>query len=126
MLLSLLQVLCATPPRAGVSPIPLPCQSVDSGRLIDILVQRARATDEFTRLTAVTWVSGRDGGGARGGWLTQPPACLAEFLVGKMPGRRMCLLSFSEIEMWCLTLPRRSAVSILFPTAPPVGVGTTS
>jgi vacuole morphology and inheritance protein 14 len=31
--------------------------SVDYRRMTEILVQRASAPDEFTRLTAVTWVS---------------------------------------------------------------------
>ena len=32
-------------------------KSVDYGRMAEILVQRAASADEFTRLTAVTWVS---------------------------------------------------------------------
>lgn len=31
-------------------------QSVDYGRMAEILVQRAGSTDEFTRLTSITWV----------------------------------------------------------------------
>lgn len=31
-------------------------KSVDYGRMAEILVQRAEATDEFTRQTAITWV----------------------------------------------------------------------
>lgn len=31
-------------------------KSVDYGRMAEILVQRAAATDEFTKLTAITWV----------------------------------------------------------------------
>lgn len=31
-------------------------QSVDYGRMAEILVQRAGSQDEFTRLTAITWV----------------------------------------------------------------------
>jgi hypothetical protein len=33
-------------------------KSVDYGRMAEILVQRAGSSDEFTRLTAITWVSG--------------------------------------------------------------------
>ena len=33
-------------------------KSVDYGRMAEILVQRAGSPDEFTRLTAITWVSG--------------------------------------------------------------------
>ena len=32
-------------------------KSVDYGRMAEILVQRAGSVDEFTRLTAITWVS---------------------------------------------------------------------
>lgn len=32
-------------------------KSVDYGRMAEILVQRAASPDEFTRLTAITWVS---------------------------------------------------------------------
>jgi hypothetical protein len=32
-------------------------KSVDYGRMAEILVQRAASLDEFTRLTAITWVS---------------------------------------------------------------------
>jgi hypothetical protein len=32
-------------------------QSVDYGRMVEILVQRAASADEFTRLTSITWVS---------------------------------------------------------------------
>lgn len=32
-------------------------KSVDYGRMAEILVQRAGSQDEFTRLTAITWVS---------------------------------------------------------------------
>ena len=32
-------------------------KSVDYGRMAEILVQRAASHDEFTRLTAITWVS---------------------------------------------------------------------
>ena len=32
-------------------------KSVDYGRMAEILVQRAGSPDEFTRLTAITWVS---------------------------------------------------------------------
>lgn len=31
-------------------------KSVDYGRMAEILVQRAASPDEFTRLTAITWV----------------------------------------------------------------------
>lgn len=31
-------------------------KSVDYGRMAEILVQRASSPDEFTRLTAITWV----------------------------------------------------------------------
>lgn len=31
-------------------------KSVDYGRMAEILVQRATSSDEFTRLTAITWV----------------------------------------------------------------------
>lgn len=31
-------------------------QSVDYGRMAEILVQRAGSSDEFTRLTSITWV----------------------------------------------------------------------
>ena len=31
-------------------------KSVDYGRMAEILVQRAASVDEFTRLTAITWV----------------------------------------------------------------------
>lgn len=31
-------------------------QSVDYGRMAEILVQRAKSGDEFTRLTSITWV----------------------------------------------------------------------
>jgi vacuole morphology and inheritance protein 14 len=31
--------------------------SVDYGRMVEILVQRAASADEFTRLTSITWVS---------------------------------------------------------------------
>ena len=33
-------------------------KSVDYGRMAEILVQRAASPDEFTRLTAITWVRG--------------------------------------------------------------------
>jgi hypothetical protein len=32
-------------------------QSVDYGRMVEILVQRAASADEFTRLTSITWVN---------------------------------------------------------------------
>lgn len=32
-------------------------KSVDYGRMAEILVRRADSADEFTRLTAITWVS---------------------------------------------------------------------
>lgn len=32
-------------------------KSVDYGRMAEILVQRASSPDEFTRLTAITWVN---------------------------------------------------------------------
>ncbi|CAI7830393.1 unnamed protein product, partial [Closterium sp. NIES-53] len=47
---------------AGPSSSPHPCrffpsQAVEYGRMMEILVQRAGSSDEFTRLTAVTWIN---------------------------------------------------------------------